>query len=69
MKRAQYQIANISFHQSVINVTYQTIDNLKLKFSFIHAVVKIFKKPDLAHVFRIFNVKSFQRIFFFIIGI
>lgn len=69
MKRAQYQIANISFHQSVINVTYQTIDNLKLKFSFIHAVVKIKKKPDLAHVFRIFNVKSFQRIYFFIIGI
>lgn len=60
MKRVQYQIANISFHQSVINVTYQTIDNLKLKFSFIHAVVKILKKTDLAHVFRIFNVKVFR---------
>lgn len=68
MKRAQYQIANISFHQSVINVTYQTIENLK--FSFIYAGVKIFKKnPDLAHVFRIFDFKSFQSIYFFIIGI
>lgn len=39
MKRAQYQIANILFHQSVINVTYQTIENLK--FSFIYVGVKI----------------------------
>lgn len=67
MKRAQYQIANISFHQSVINVTYQTIENLK--FSFIYAGVKILKKTDLAHVFRIFDFKSFQSIYFFIIGI
>lgn len=67
MKRAQYQIANISFHQSVINVTYQTIENLK--FSFIYAGVKILKKPDLAHVFRIFDFKDFQSIYFFIIGI
>lgn len=68
MKRAQYQIANISFHQSVINVTYQTIENLK--FSFIYAGVKIFKKKtDLAHVFRIFDFKSFQSIYFFILGI
>lgn len=65
MKRAQYQIANISFHQSVINVTYQTIENLK--FSFIYVGFK--KKPDLAHVFRIFDFKSFQSIYFFIIGI
>lgn len=65
MKRFQYQIANISFHQSVINVTYQTIENLK--FSFIYAGFK--KNPDLAHVFRIFDFKSFQSIYFFIIGI
>lgn len=68
MKRAQYQIANISFHQSVINVTYQTIENLK--FSFICAgVINLKKTPDLAHVLRIFDFKSFQSIYFFIIGI
>lgn len=49
MKRAQYQIANISFHQSVINVTYQTIENLK--FSFIHAVVMILKKRKIWHMY------------------
>lgn len=49
MKRAQYQIANISFHQSEINVTYQTIENLK--FSFIYAGVKILKKKQIWHMF------------------
>lgn len=49
MKRAQYQIANISFHQSVINVTYQTIENLK--FSFIYAGVKIKKKNQILHMY------------------
>lgn len=66
MKRAQYQIANISFHQSVINVTYQTIENLKF---FYLCRSKDLKKTDLAHVFRIFDFKSFQSIYFFIIGI
>lgn len=63
MKRAQYQIANISFHQSVINVTYQTIENLK--FSFIYAGVKIFKKTQIWHMFleylilKVFRVSTF----------
>lgn len=62
MKRAQYQIANISFHQSEINVTYQTIENLK--FSFIYAGVKI-KKKQIWHMFldylilKVFRVSTF----------